>query len=529
MKFGDKLIALRKKKKLSQEELAEKLGVSRQSVSKWESGSTYPETDKIVQICNIFDCTMDDLINDNITDLETIERKNKNNINIIFDSFLDFITKTINMFSSMKFTSGSKCIIEMFVLFLILLVIGLIIVDVLSSILSSIFSFLPNNEIIFNIFKSIFSLIYMIIMIIILVHVFKIRYLNYYDEINNKNNNHKTNDKNTNNKINIKENKERIIIRNEKDRPFAFLSILSKIIIIFVKAFAFMILLGFTIFLVCFSFLTIFSLVYAFDSLMFLGFTIMFLSSLVINVIIILLLTKFIFNKEFNHKIVFIIFLTFVIILGIGIGISAISLKNVKLIDNMDDILDLKWHDEIINYQDNLIIYSYSDNIYSHSDKIIYEIDNNIENNKIKLSINYDNNYNKFELYYDYSYKMNVANLIVYEKNQFNTFNTIINDIKKGNIRDYNFNYYDVKVYANEETIKNLMNNLNSLYNYDYDFDDNQYKIYNVEYKIDDHTGDTCSYDAKNKTMNCGKYNDKCYIDRRLNNDKESIELTCDY
>ena len=80
MKFGDKLIALRKKKGLSQEELAEKLGVSRQSVSKWESNNTYPETDKIVQICNIFECTMDDLINDNITDVESIERKNKNNI-----------------------------------------------------------------------------------------------------------------------------------------------------------------------------------------------------------------------------------------------------------------------------------------------------------------------------------------------------------------------------------------------------------------------------------------------------------------
>lgn len=82
MKFGDKLIALRKKKGLSQEELAEKLGVSRQSVSKWESNNTYPETDKIVQICNIFECTMDDLINDNITDVESIERKNKNNINV---------------------------------------------------------------------------------------------------------------------------------------------------------------------------------------------------------------------------------------------------------------------------------------------------------------------------------------------------------------------------------------------------------------------------------------------------------------
>jgi len=77
MKFGDKLIVLRKKNGMSQEELAEKLGVSRQSVSKWESNNTYPETDKIVQIANLFDCSMDDLINDKITDVEQSLRKNK--------------------------------------------------------------------------------------------------------------------------------------------------------------------------------------------------------------------------------------------------------------------------------------------------------------------------------------------------------------------------------------------------------------------------------------------------------------------
>ena len=82
MKFGDKLIVLRKKNGLSQEQLAEKLDVSRQSVSKWESNNTYPETDKIVQICNLFDCSMDDLINDKVTDVEGSLRKNKNNFNI---------------------------------------------------------------------------------------------------------------------------------------------------------------------------------------------------------------------------------------------------------------------------------------------------------------------------------------------------------------------------------------------------------------------------------------------------------------
>ena len=46
MKFNEKLIKLRKEKGLSQEGLADKLDVSRQSVSKWESGQTYPEIDK---------------------------------------------------------------------------------------------------------------------------------------------------------------------------------------------------------------------------------------------------------------------------------------------------------------------------------------------------------------------------------------------------------------------------------------------------------------------------------------------------
>ena len=46
MKFGDNLKKLRKTKKLSQEDLAEKLNVSRQSVSKWETGDAYPEMNK---------------------------------------------------------------------------------------------------------------------------------------------------------------------------------------------------------------------------------------------------------------------------------------------------------------------------------------------------------------------------------------------------------------------------------------------------------------------------------------------------
>ena len=69
MSFHKNLEYLRKEKKLSQEDLAFELGVSRQSVSKWESGAAYPETARMVSMCKIFDCTLDELMNEDIVEL----------------------------------------------------------------------------------------------------------------------------------------------------------------------------------------------------------------------------------------------------------------------------------------------------------------------------------------------------------------------------------------------------------------------------------------------------------------------------
>ena len=62
MNFSEKLLTLRKAKDLTQEQLAEKLDVSRQSVSKWESGQVTPDLEKIVEISAIFDVTTDYLL-----------------------------------------------------------------------------------------------------------------------------------------------------------------------------------------------------------------------------------------------------------------------------------------------------------------------------------------------------------------------------------------------------------------------------------------------------------------------------------
>lgn len=64
MKFNEKLIELRKATGFSQEELANKLNVARQTVSKWELGETTPEMDKLVKLSEIFNVTLDELIKD---------------------------------------------------------------------------------------------------------------------------------------------------------------------------------------------------------------------------------------------------------------------------------------------------------------------------------------------------------------------------------------------------------------------------------------------------------------------------------
>ncbi|MGN0577864.1 MAG: helix-turn-helix domain-containing protein [Ruminiclostridium sp.] len=62
MNFNEKLMELRRSKGLSQEQLGEMLGVTRQTVSKWELGSTTPEMEKLAAICDIFGITADELI-----------------------------------------------------------------------------------------------------------------------------------------------------------------------------------------------------------------------------------------------------------------------------------------------------------------------------------------------------------------------------------------------------------------------------------------------------------------------------------
>lgn len=80
MKFGDNLQNLRKLKKMSQEKLAEKVNVSRQSISKWERGESYPTMNNIMTLCEIFHCNINELVQESLTDINSLDEEIKMNV-----------------------------------------------------------------------------------------------------------------------------------------------------------------------------------------------------------------------------------------------------------------------------------------------------------------------------------------------------------------------------------------------------------------------------------------------------------------
>ena len=77
MNLGEKLLSLRKKKGLSQEEVADILHVTRQTISKWETNQSMPDFDKVVPICDLYEISTDELFKDGVVsvdgEIDTVE------------------------------------------------------------------------------------------------------------------------------------------------------------------------------------------------------------------------------------------------------------------------------------------------------------------------------------------------------------------------------------------------------------------------------------------------------------------------
>lgn len=117
MDLGKKIIAMRNEKNLSQEQLAEKLNVTRQTISNWENGKFYPDIDSLVNLSKFFNVSLDNLLcyDDKVLDyLKDSTDIVKSNKNILYAVLLNILLIIAFVIIGIIFNESTSIIIIIF-------------------------------------------------------------------------------------------------------------------------------------------------------------------------------------------------------------------------------------------------------------------------------------------------------------------------------------------------------------------------------------------------------------------------------
>ncbi len=442
MNFATNLQKLRKKENMSQESLAERLDVTRQSVSKWESGATYPEMDKLIAICKIFNVDMDTLVNGDVSNNEKKEKETNINTKDLLDKFNILMKKIVCLFESMSFKEIIEFLVTIFLLILVILI-GTVPKDIIENLIgdSLLYDIAYIGPTLDTIFSLIVDILYSIFSIVIFIYVLKIKYL---DRIKIK--------EETNKEIVVKEKEkrveevEKVIIKDDNSNSFT--KTLAKIIIYIIKFFIVCFLAAPLICIVVFAVMLGFLVLFVFKGLPLIGILLWTVSALIISVLCFEIPLNFVINHKNNYKKNMIALLTSLAIIIIGSIIFAFEFFSLTYIDELPSDVRTKEITEKLPMSNNLTTVG-----YYHND-IEYIVDDTLTN-EIEVTVTY----------YDYLTDQNIEidihnnNLLIYEDGpkEFSfekVLDIISDDVKDGKIYNYD-KLYDYKV-----TIKTSSNNI---------------------------------------------------------------------
>jgi len=454
MKLSEKLQKIRKENNITQEGLADRLNVSRQAVSKWESGTAYPDTEKLIQISKIFNVSLDELINDNID-----KNVSKNAKKIVFmdivNDVLDFISKSVNMFWSMKFTEKIKCLFEMCVLIGVIVLVAMLSTSIIVDLIRRILMFMPY-ELLYSVcglFDTLLFLVWLVLGIMIVVKIFKTRYLDYYVFVTDDNVSRKTIEEPIKE---LKEKKEyKVVIRDPKDSSLNIVKRIGKVFTFLAKCFCFLLLVPVVMFFVLSIIALVFSIFYIFDGLFFNGISIAILGLILFIYLVVEFIYNLLFNREHVVNRIFIVFILSMCLMGIGVGLSFASLSDFSY--EIDPVKETNTHTILMN--DDLVL---SFMAY-RMDNVV--IDNSIDDIKLEIT-----SYGENETYlYNYSSYVNDKTFKVYdinyEYNELDVYKNVIDNLKEKKIVEYN-NIYDVKMYVSNDNLIKLRKNVNEYNGY---------------------------------------------------------------
>lgn len=437
MKFCEKLQTLRKERKMSQEQLADMLDVSRQAVSKWEIGTSYPEMDKLLQLCKIFGCSLDDLTNDEVNVIN-IKENSKVTVSGVVDQFLMVIRKCYFCVTNMSFKEVIKMIFELLILVGVLALLSL----PFNMIASSIRSVTYRNEFfLFDLLGSglyvIIMIIYAILAIIILGYVIKLRYLDNCEE-----------------KIVIK--KEDVETTSEGDKVSlkvletkrsSLIDLLVNIIVLFMKFVSCIIMLFVIFFIVFLAICLAILIVGLFHEIVFVGLILGLISLIVIACCVFEISFKFIFNVKANYKRIFLTSLISLMGLGLGIGFTFGEFTRYEIIDEIPDYYEVVDREKEFTYQEGLYLRNY----YG-----VEKVDNSLDDDVIVFKYK-DSKYSSADIFIDGNVLSSSIDFRFFGKEFFDKFIENLQDRKIYTFNDLEL--YRMNIYANDNTWKKLHTN----------------------------------------------------------------------
>ena len=460
MKFGENLQKLRKEKGISQEQLAEQLGVTRQSVSKWESGASYPEMDKIVALCNMFHCDMDALINKDIT--EERERKDATGVvKNLFQSAANYVKKTIYLFEHKSFKDIVKLLAQIIIIVCVILCFSIPFI-LLKEIVISLF-YTGNNW--FSMFFSkfwefIFNASYAILAIATFLYIFKIKFLDNeeiiveeVEEDKNQNSEEVSEDNNSKTDASKCNEKKKVKIIKVKKNDFSLLDLLVKVITVCLKCLFVLLLvpiiIGTIMLLICLVLL----IALIFKGLFLAGPILLFLGGIVFAIVIIELMLDFIFNLKFSKRRIIITIISSIVVSSIGLGLSIWYFLNLNVINDVPNSFNTETKEEVYTMTDDFLVH-YDD--CSFNTKFV---EDNSLTNQVRVRIDYytiandveiveDNN----EIYLNYEV---VDNINIKE-----ITDSVINNLKDGKIHAYDkLNRVSMTITTSKENIQKIKDN----------------------------------------------------------------------
>lgn len=389
MKFGENLQKLRKEKGISQEQLAEQLGVTRQSVSKWESGNSYPEMDKIVAICNLFHCDMDILINKDIT--EEREKKDASSVvKEIFSGVTNYVKKTIYLFEHKSLKDIIKMCAQVFIIICVILLFAIPFM-LLKEIVVSLF-YTGNNW--FSIFFAkfwnfIFNGGYAILAIATFLYIFKIKFLDneeiIVEEVEDKTQNSEEVSEDNSSKTDSSESseKKKVKIIKVKKNDFSLLDLLVKAITVCLKCLFVLFLIPIIIGTIMLLIGLVLLIVLIFKGLFLAGLILLFLGGIVFAIVLIELMLDFIFNLKFSKRRIIITIISSIVVSSIGLGLSIWYFLNLNVINDVPTSFNTETKEEIYTMTDDFLIH-YDD--YSFNTRFV---EDNSLTNQVRVRIDY--------------------------------------------------------------------------------------------------------------------------------------------